>query len=122
MEALLTDLLAPVAGGQRFWVRAPQGGKPPYVVLQRITGVRDYHGQGASGLVKSRVQIDCYAKTYFGVKDLARSVVTILSGYRGGIIQGIFIDSERDLPAADAGDVTQLFRKSLDIIIHHKET
>lgn len=122
MEALLTDLLAPVAGGQRFWVRAPQGGKPPYVVLQRITGVRDYHGQGASGLVESRVQIDCYAKTYDGVKNVARSVVALLSGRRVGLIQAIFVVSERDLPAADAGEVTNLFRTSIDIMVHHKET
>lgn len=122
METLLTDLLASVAGGKCFWLRAPQGTNAPYATMQRITGIPDYHMQGASGLVQSRVQIDCYDKTYAGVALMARSVVTILSGYRGGIIQGIFIDSERDLPAADAGDVTQLFRKSLDIIIHHKET
>lgn len=121
MEAALTALLAPVADGKRFWLRSPQATKPPYVILQRITGIRDYHMQGASGLVESRVQIDCYDKTYSGVADIARSVVSILSGYRGGIIQGAFIDSERDLPAADAGDVTQLFRKSVDVIIQHKE-
>jgi hypothetical protein len=122
MEALLTDLLAPVAGGKRFWVRAPQGTKPPYAVLQGISGVRDYHSQGASGLVESRVQIDCYAKTYDGVKDVARCVVALLSGRRVGIIQAIFVVSERDLPAADAGEVTNLFRTSIDIMVHHKET
>ncbi|QPC87415.1 DUF3168 domain-containing protein [Mesorhizobium sp. NBSH29] len=121
MEILLTTLLAPVAGGNRYWVRAPQGQKPPYVIMQRITGIRDYHLQGASGLVESRVQIDCYDKAYSSVASMARSVVSILSGHRAGIIQGIFIDSERDLPAADAGDVTSLFRKSIDIIIQHKE-
>lgn len=122
MEALLTDLLASLAGGKRFWLRVPQGIKPPYAVMQRITGIRDNHFQGASGLVESRVQIDVYDKTYAGVAAMARSVVSILSGRRVGIIQAIFIDSERDLPASDAGDVNALFRKSLDIIIHHKET
>lgn len=122
MEMLLTDLLASVAGGKRYWLRAPQGTKPPYVVMQRISGIRDYHMQGASGLVTSRVQIDCYATTYAGVKATARSVVNALSGRRVGIIQGIFIDSERDLPAADAGEVTNLFRTSIDIMVHHKET
>lgn len=122
MEALLTELLAAVAGGQRYWLRAPQGEKPPYVVLQRASGVRDYHQQGASGLVKSRVQIDCYAATYEDVKTTAVAVVNALSGRRFGIIQAIFIDGERDLPAADAGEVTNLLRTSIDIMVHHKET
>jgi Protein of unknown function (DUF3168) len=122
MEALLTDLLASVASGKRYWLRTPQGTKPPYVVMQRISGPRDYHAQGASGLVKSRVQIDCYAATYEDVKATARAVVKALSGRRVGIIQAIFIDGERDLPAADAGEVTNLFRTSLDIMVHHKET
>ena len=128
MEILLTDLLASLAGGKRYWLIAPQGTKPPYAVMQRITGFRDRHFQGPSGLVESRVQIDCYDKTYAGAASMARSVNALLSGRRVGIIQAIFIDSERDLPAADAGDskqgssVTYLFRKSVDIIIHHKES
>jgi hypothetical protein len=122
MEALLTDLLASLAGGNRFWLGAPQGEKPPYAVMQRITGIRDNHFQGPSGLVESRVQIDCYDKTYDGVAAMGRSIVSLLSGRRVGIIQAIFIDSERDLPAADAGEVSKLFRKSVDIIIHHKES
>jgi len=121
MEAVLTGLLAFLAGGKRYWLAAPQGEKPPYAILQRITGIRDYHFQGPSGLVESRVQIDCYDKTYEGVAAMARSIVSHLSGHRGGIIQGIFIDGERDLPAADAGEVARLFRKSIDIIVKHKE-
>lgn len=122
MEELMTDLLASLAGGKRFWLRAPQGTKPPYAVMQRITGFRDQHFQGPSGLVESRVQIDCYDKTYAGVVAMARSVNALLAGRRVGIVQGIVIDSERDLPAADAGEVQHLFRKSVDIIIHHKES
>lgn len=121
MEDLLTTLLAPVAGGRRHWVRAPQKTPPPYIVLNRIGGRRDYHMQGASGLVASRVQIDCYATTYLDAKTLARAVAAILSGYRAGAIQGAFLDSERDLPASDSGEVNHLFRVSLDFMIHHQE-
>ena len=122
MEALLTNLLASLGGGKRYWLIVPQGTKPPYAIMQRITGIRDKHFQGASGLVESRVQIDCYDATYAGVAAMARSIVSLLSGRRVGIIQSIFIESERDLPTADAGAVTNLFRKSVDIIIHHKES
>lgn len=104
-----------------YWGRAPQADPArPYVVLQRIDGTRDYHMQGPSGYVASRVQVDVYGDTYTATKRATRAAVTALSGHRGGIFQGIFIDSERDLPAADAGEVTNLFRTSVDIMVHHK--
>lgn len=121
MEEALTALLASVAGGRRYWGRAPQAAARPYVVLTRITGIRDYHTRGASGLVESRVQADCYADTYSAAKGLARDVRDAVSGHRAVIFKGIFIDSERDLPAADAGEVNHLFRVSIDLIIHHGE-
>lgn len=105
-----------------YWGRAPQtvDGRP-YVVLQRVDGIRDYHNQGASGYVASRVQADVYGETYTSTKKAARAVIAALSGHKGGIFQGIFIDSERDLPATDAGEVTNLFRTSVDVMIHHSQ-
>jgi hypothetical protein len=121
MEEAITALLASVAGGRRYWVRAPQQAGRPFVVLNRISGLPDYHSQGPSGYVASRVQADCYAETYTAAKQVARAVKAALSGYRGGILQGVFADNERDLPAADAGEVKYLFRTSLDLIVHHSE-
>jgi len=128
MEEQLVTLLLGAAGvtalvsDRIHWGRAPQGTSGPYAVLQRIDGLRDYHTQGASGYVASRVQIDIYSEKYTATKKTARAVIATLSGHRGGIFQGIFLDGERDLPAADAGDVKHLFRTSLDFMIHHKET
>jgi len=121
MEEALTALLATVAGGRRYWMLAPQAAARPHVVLTRITGIRDYHAQGASGLVESRVQADCYGDTYTAAKGIARDIRNAVSGHRAGIFKGIFIDSERDLPVSDAGEVNHLFRVSLDLIIHHGE-
>lgn len=121
MEEALTALLANVAGGGCHWVRAPQKKALPFVVMSRVSGRHDYTGQGSSGYVVSRVQLDCYATTYQDVKILSRHVKRTLSGRSVGIIRAIFIDSERDLPAADAGDVKQLFRTTIDIFVHHTE-
>lgn len=121
MEEALTALLASVASGRRYWGRAPQVEPRPYVVLSRASGVRDYHMQGPSGFVQSRVQIDCYADKYTEAKATGLAVRDALSGYAGGDIQLIQIDSERDLPAADAGEVTHLFRVSIDLIVSHGE-
>lgn len=128
MEAQITALLSSVAGGRRFWVKAPANYPNPqtllarpYVVLTRIDGIRNYHMTGPSGYVESRVQVDCYGDTYTSVKSTVIAILAILSGYSGGDIQAIFVEGERDMPAADTGEVTELFRKTLDLIVHHGE-
>lgn len=129
MEEQFVALLLDAAGVTTLvsdridWGQAPQSvAGYPYIVLQRIDGLRDYHMQGASGYVASRVQVDIYGEKYTSTKKAARAVIAALSGYRGGIFQGVFLDGERDLSAADAGEVTNLFRASLDFMVHHKET
>lgn len=128
MEEALVALLLADAGvklllGTRLnWGRAPQTqGTATYAVLQRITGQRDYTMQRASGYVQSRVQVDVYAVSYTATKKAARAIIAATSGRKGGLFQGIFVDAERDLPAADPGEVTNLFRTSIDLIIHHSE-
>lgn len=125
-ETLVAILLATTSvvaiAGQRIRLgRAAQKDIRPYVVLQTIGSTPLYSMEGQSDLVPSRVQIDCYADKYSQAKTLARAVKVRLSGYQGGPIRGIFIDSERDLPVADAGEVTSLFRTSIDIMIHFQE-
>jgi hypothetical protein len=120
MEQALTALLAPVAGGRRYWGRAPQNASRPFVIMNVVDGAPSYHMQGSSGYTPYRVQLDCYADTYTATAALASSVKALFSGYVGGLIQAIFIESERNLPAADAGEVTTLFRTSIDITVHYR--
>lgn len=101
------------------WGDISQGVKPPCIVLQRISEDRDYHMTGASGYVVSRVQIDIWSGDFKITAHAARAVSATLSGYRSDIFQGIFIDSERDFSALDAGDVNRVFRTSIDVIVHH---
>lgn len=124
MEEALTALLASVAGGRRYWVRAPANinvNAGPYLVLNRVDGVPSYDYQGSAGYVQSRVQVDVYGKTYTATKDAVRALVAAVSGQSTGDIQAIFVNSERDLPAADAGEVNNIFRTSVDLILHHGE-
>ncbi len=126
MEEALTSLLSGVAGGRRYWVRAPQSlSTRPYLVMHRVSGNRDMHLKGASRYVQSRVQVDIYDDTYGGAKAVARAVRDAVSGFAGTIggvqIQRINVDSERDLPADDTGAVTELYRVSIDLMVHHDE-
>ena len=122
MEEAITALLAGVASGRRYWGRAPQSAARPFIVLNRIDGQRSYTTQAPTNHVASRVQVDCYGDTYTSAKGIARAATAVLSGYSGGIIQGIFVDGERDLPASDAGEVNHLFRVSIDIMVHTGES
>lgn len=128
-EFLIAHLLAhqAVAGQvdtRVWWEVRPQGSKLPAIVLHRIDGSRDYHMGGPSGLVSSRVQVDCWGASYGDGKRTARAVVLALSGLKathGEIeIQGVFADSERDF-SEEAGASTRVFRTSVDFIIWHTE-
>lgn len=128
-EAIIAILLAdPGVAGQIgthvYPGRAPQGGASSYAILRSITRLPDYTMAGPSGYEERRIQIDTYAETYTKAKLTARAVANALSGFNGDSgsisIQGIFLDGERDLPAADEDDdVYNRFRVTLDFIIHH---
>jgi hypothetical protein len=130
MEEALTALLngaAPLTAlvaGRINWGVKPQGAGAPFVVLQRISGLRHMVMAGPSGLVSSRVQADCYGLTYTSAKAVARAVRDRLSGYSGTVsgrvLQGVFLDSERDIfEPAETPD--KLFRISMDFILWHDE-
>ena len=106
-----------------YWTRAPQAVAKPYVTMQRISGNRDTHMQGVSGLVESRVQIDCYGLTYAASKGVARAIEARISGLSfaqsGTVFQVCILDAERDGYEDDATP-DKLYRTSLDFIIWHK--
>jgi hypothetical protein len=126
-EALIALLLANAGVSARLGLRIYFGRKPQsdtsnhYAVAQVISLQRDYVMAGSAGYVASRVQIDVYGQTYKETKLSARAIDAALSGYSGGIFQGVFTDTQRDLDEMDAGDVNPLFRVSTDYIIHHTE-
>jgi hypothetical protein len=110
-----------------YWGLVPQAVQTQsWVRMNRITGNRDNHMQGPSGLVSSAVQVDCVSNTYSGAKLTARAIVAVVNGYRGTsgsmAIQGIFIRDERDGNEAATGDTATRFMTSLDLEIWHPET
>lgn len=127
-EALRTFLLASagltaLVGTRIHFVRSPQGSASPRIVLYVISGLRDMRMDGPTGLIASRVQVDCIGASYGSAKAVARAVEARLSGYTGtasGIVfQGCFLIGERD-DFEDADTPDKLFRTSLDFNIWHK--
>lgn len=86
-EALVNLLLADsdlsaLVGPRIHWDEIPQGSADPAVTLFLVSGVPDYHMAGPSGLVASRVQIDCRGPSKEVALSVARAVEAVLSGLK----------------------------------------
>jgi hypothetical protein len=122
-EALIGYLLSraslvALVGSRIHWAVRPQGTPLPAVVLTRIDAVRDQTYAGRSGLVRSRVQVDCWGASYTSVKAVARQVVQHADA---APFNAVFIDDESDSfePGPEAAGA--LHRTRLDLIIWHTE-
>lgn len=120
------DGIAAMTGTRIYWGRRSQSTSVlPAIVLARVSGVRDYHSLDASGLVQSRVQVDCFAENYGGAKYTARAVRDAINSYSGTVgatvFQHVTIDSERDYDETESGADRHLFVTSLDLLIWHTE-
>lgn len=120
-QLLATSGITAVTAQRITWLRRDQGGPTPAIVLHRIDGGRDYHSTAPSGLVESRVQADCWAKTYKDAKRAAVALEAAVSGarfVRDGIrFDAIFVIDERTDSFDESG--TALYRVSLDLQVHH---
>jgi len=129
--ALATYLLGQTAisslvGDRIYWTQLPQGSGRPYILLSVVSSVPNVVFGGATGLVQSRVQFDCWGDGYYQAKNIARALDTLLNGKSllttgsGAIrFEGFFLEAERDgHDDVDAPD--DLYRTSLDFIIWHK--
>ena len=91
LQTLLDDALSfPVK-----WGVLPADATLPRASMFRMSGSRDMHLDG-TGLMETRVQIDCFGETYAEAITASRQVRTALEGYRGGVIQKAFLDAVRD--------------------------
>lgn len=117
-------------GGKRiFPVVLPQGVNKTSIVYSRISGLGDHHMEGASGLSRPRVQIDCWATDPDAADLLSRRVKQRIDGFRGSllwgdnspeeaiVVQGIFFESERE----DYDGTAKLYRSSRDYFVWFEE-
>lgn len=131
---LLADatVSATVGGARIFPIRIPQGIKAASLVLNEISGEGDHHNEGASGLVRVRMQIAAWAphNPALPAEDVSHAlflaVKDVLDGFGRGVmgsgpaavnVQGVFIDSWRDVEDTEAGWVG----KSADYFFNYEE-
>jgi hypothetical protein len=124
MEAALIARLLATAGVTALvstrinWKRRPQAEPLPAIVLHVVSRIPDVTHGGRSGLIVSRVQVDCWGATFGSAKAVARAVENALTAQtftQGSVrFDAILIDSERD---DTTDETTPLFRTSLDLMI-----
>jgi hypothetical protein len=127
--ALMTDLLAQTAITALVSTRthfgvAPQEVAKPYMVLNKISGVRIHSHETTSHLAHPRFQFSIFGTTYSSVKAVAAALQTALQGYTGTmggvggvVVQSCIYEDETDLDPGDQG----LFGVACDYIIWHYE-
>ena len=96
----------------------------PALRYQVVSDAETYTMDGDSGLDNPRVQIDSYALEYSVMKNLSLLVRKRMSGFRGTVsgkvIQGIFLDGERDLYES-VNELVRAYRRSQDYTIWHEQ-
>jgi hypothetical protein len=113
---------ARVGHSATYWEMAPQGTARPYVTLLDISQDRPQILRGWD-LEAARVQIDVWANTYSQKQSIMEAVLAAL--IPGGTSNGHTFQradvamGPRDI-AGERDGATPIFRKTADLIIHHK--
>ena len=112
-----------LVGDRIYPLKLPQRWTLPAITYQKVSGERAHCLGGPSGRARPRFQIDCWADTYSGVKDLADGVRLCLDGFKGDIntesdVGGIILTGEYDIWE----ESIEVFRITMDFIIPHFET
>ena len=112
LAALTTEL---------HWVSVPQAKAPPYIRLQTINDPRPQHLKAYDAMRVSRVQVDCFAKSWGLSRAIAEAIVNATAqpathgGFQFGKVQAT---GPKDLGEVKGTDF--IFRASLDLLVAHK--
>jgi len=114
--------LSSLVGDRVYWVVRDKEEGVPCIVLTVIDGPPDYHLNGPSGLVQSRVQANLFAVTYTDVDALERAFMADIMAADASTpvtdaIHALSIDNRRDL--TDTSQPDYLFLTAVDLMIDH---
>ena len=118
---LVNDATVKAITTRCYPVIIPQNPTCPLILFTKITGHRDHHLSGPSGVAHPRFQIEAWAETYAGAKELADAIREALDGYSGTAkstaIHSCLIDSERDVYESEI----EVYRVIQDYFFWHEE-
>lgn len=119
---LLDGPIAALVGDRIYPSPLPQNPTLPAISYQRVSRSSGLSLDGAAWPTRVRVQMDCWAATFDGVRELSDAVFRRLHGYAGNIaseqLQIVALEIERgDTYEPD----TKLWRVSMDWTVVCKE-
>jgi hypothetical protein len=119
IEAVLAELakdatVTALVGTSVFPQAAPEGEQPPHVVLSVVSDVPEnsFTGTEADRTRSIRLQVDCYAKGYIKVHQVADAVAAVL-----GALARPDLSAVREISRDLYDDPTQLHRVSSDFSV-----
>lgn len=116
-EEALVALLEPAVEQRVYRIRLPEDAALPAIVYQRIGTPHEYDHSGDIGIVKTRVQVDCWADDPDVADDLATTGPLALSGYSDDFFQMIEVAGDQELDEPDTG----LYRRAVDLMLTYRE-
>lgn len=74
-------IVGPIVETQIYWRIRPQNKPVPAIVLTIVSDPRPQHLEGFHSLRSTRVQLDCYGRTYDETRALRDNVITAIAPY-----------------------------------------
>ena len=118
--------------GSKVYPLVAAPGDPPYITFQLITRGHEHDMGAASGLARTRIQINCWQSTATLAETLADTVRDALDGFSGTMgttntaaVKSCRLDSELEAydPPADADRAEAgVFSIKMDFLIWYTET
>lgn len=116
---LSDSAVATLVDNRMFPVPMPEQVALPAISFFLVSGQRPKVLSGSSGKAISRVQVDCWAETYAGAKDLAAAVESKIDGAQGAW-SGVNVGECEVVNVQDIyEDESNLHRVTLDVMIIH---
>ena len=106
---------------------APQGIDEPYVVLNKVSGVREYTHTEQASLVTTRYQLTVYGKNYSNVKATVEEIRQAFSSFKGqmGGASGTYVAAcflQNEIDGFDQTlSSTDYYQVVVDYLIKHYE-
>ncbi len=126
----ITDIVGSGANARIYPEHLPQKPTLEAITFKLVSAPR-IHASGADpGIVRSRWQIDAWAKTYRAARDLGDAIrgdgaASAFSRWSGTLdstaVQDIFLENELPLTEPGGGEGDMLYRNSQDYMVHYKE-
>lgn len=119
-ESITTALLSGVASGRVYPLVRPQNGTLPAVVTSVVSIVSDDRLSQTTGanLYRSRVQAECFATTYSGLKTLVDEVRAAVHLKSGTYATKTVVSSQLDNVGPDGVDLDAgIFFQAVDFLI-----